>query len=399
VTGPFAALDLAAAAVLAPMLAVALYNLWTAARLEDAPPPSRLPRVSLLIPARDEAENLRGVLPHVARLHYPALEVLVLDDGSTDGTAEVVRAHARHDPRLRLLRGAEPPPGWLGKNRACDRLAAAASGEVLVFCDADVVPAPEAVARTVALLERAGADVLTALPRQHFGSWVERAVVPLAVHLPPLALLPLRLVSRTRAPSLSMANGQWLAFTRAAYDRCGGHAAVRGEVVEDVALGRHAKAAGLRLLPATAAGTLAVRMYRGGRAVTDGFTKNLYPLAGGRPLPFAAALAVFLLSAVYPWAALATGRAGAILPLLLLAGVRAAAAARLGHGVRSVLLHPAGALLLAAIALRSAAAHHQGTVRWKARTVIRRGAVARAGPPSPAGVEGRRTAAPPRRTT
>jgi glycosyltransferase involved in cell wall biosynthesis len=94
--------------------------------------------VSLLLPARDEAENLREALPRLARLDYPALEVLVLDDGSTDATAAVVREHAARDPRLRLLTGAELPPGWLGKNWACHQLGAAAAGEVLVFCDADV---------------------------------------------------------------------------------------------------------------------------------------------------------------------------------------------------------------------------------------------------------------------
>jgi hypothetical protein len=369
VTGPVTALDVASAALLAPMLAVALYNLATATRMERAPAPRRTPAVSLLIPARDEAENLRAVLPHLARLDYPALEVLILDDGSADGTAAVVREHAPRDPRLRLLPGAPLPAGWLGKNWACHQLAGAARGEVLVFCDADVTPAPAAVARTVALMDRGGADVLTAIPRQRFGSWAERAVIPLVVHLPILALLPLRRVPRTRSPSLSMGNGQWLAFTRAAYRRSGGHAAVRDAVVEDVALGRRVKAAGLRLLPVLATGTLRVRMYRGTRALGEGFGKNLYPLMGARPLAFAGALGVFLLGAVYPWAAVLAGHAGAVLPLLLLLGVRAAGVALFRHGAGSLLLHPAGAVLTASLALWSAVGHHRGGLRWKDRVV------------------------------
>src|SRR5690606_308694 len=113
--------------------------------------------------------------------------------------------------RLRLLRGRPLPAGWLGKSWACHQLAEAARGEVLVFCDADVTVHPGALPRTIAAMERAEAGALTALPRQRLGTWAESAVVPLVAHLPVLALLPLPLVPRVRAPSLSMANGQWLA--------------------------------------------------------------------------------------------------------------------------------------------------------------------------------------------
>jgi glycosyltransferase involved in cell wall biosynthesis len=383
-----AVLDLASAGLLLAMLAVAVYNLRTAPRLERAPAPARHPRVSLLLPARDEAENLREALPRLARLEYPALEVLVLDDGSTDATAAVVREHAARDPRLRLLTGAELPPGWLGKNWACHQLGAAAAGEVLVFCDADVSVGPEALRRTVGAMEHHDADVLTAIPRQRFGGWVERAVIPLVVHLPILALLPLRRVALSPAPSLSMANGQWLAFTREAYGRSGGHAAVRGEVIEDVAIGRRVKAAGLRLLPVLATDTLEVRMYRDARALRQGFGKNVYALLGSRPLPFAGAMAAFLLYAVYPWAALAGGRAGALLPLLLLLALRASGVAFFRHGWRSVLLHPAGALLTVLVAAGSAVGHYRGTLRWKDRPLAgAAGPAPAASPVAPLGPE------------
>lgn len=377
--------SLASSALLCLLLGVALWNLLAAPRLEHAGTPRALPAVSLLVPARDEAENLRTTLPALLRLEYPVLEILVLDDDSADDTAAVVAAYRRGvGDRLRLLRGRPLPEGWLGKNWACDQLAEAAAGDVLVFCDADVTARPEALSRTLAAMQRSGAGVLTALPRQRTGSWVESAVVPLATQLPVLTLLPLPLVARVRAPSLSMANGQWLAFTRDAYRASGGHAAVRGQVVEDVMLGRRAKAAGQRLLPVVSTSLLEVRMYRGAAALRAGFGKNLFALVGGRPLPFLTALLVFLLTAVYPWAGAAWGAPGALLPLALLLAVRGCGTVLFRHGLRSILLHPLGSILLVIIALESYAGARRGALRWKGREI------GGGRPPSPGRHSGRR---------
>jgi chlorobactene glucosyltransferase len=365
-------LALTSAALLAPMLAVALWNLLAAPRLERAGSPRALAlaRASVLLPARNEADNLRATLPALLRLEHPDLEILVLDDGSEDDTAAVVESHlAGGSGRLRLLRGLPLPEGWLGKNWACHQLAQAARGEVLIFCDADVTAHPAALRRTLAAMERAGAGVLTALPKQRLDSWVESAVVPLVAHLPVLTLLPLPLVARVRAPSLSMANGQWLAFTREAYRGCGGHAAVRAEVVEDVALGRRAKAAKHRLLPVVASSLLEVRMYRDASALREGFGKNLYALAGGRPAPFLGALLVFLMTAVFPWAGAALGVPGAMLPLALLVAVRGCGAILFRHRPGSLLLHPVGSVLLIALALWSCAGARRGRLRWKGRRI------------------------------
>jgi cellulose synthase/poly-beta-1,6-N-acetylglucosamine synthase-like glycosyltransferase len=335
--------DLLSTVILSAMLAVALYNLLTAPRLESAGEPSDLPLVSILVPARDEAENLRRTLPLLLRTEYPRVEVLVLDDRSVDGTARVAESLARADGApLRVLRGTDPPPGWVGKNWACQQLAQAAAGEVLVFCDADVDAAPAAVRRTVAALQRNDAGAMTALPRQRLDGWMQAAVVPIVVQLPVLAMLPLRLVPLTRSPSLSMANGQWLAFTRAAYDAVGGHAAVRGEVLEDVALGRLVKARGQRLVVCIAASLLGVRMYDSAAGMREGFRKNLYPLRGTMM---------------------------AMLPLALLAALRIAGALLVRHGMGTMLLHPVGAVLAAGLAMESWLGHQRGRVTWRGRAV------------------------------
>jgi cellulose synthase/poly-beta-1,6-N-acetylglucosamine synthase-like glycosyltransferase len=363
-------MDLLCATILGAMLIVALFNLATAPRLERAGEPSHHPRVSLLIPARDEAENLRRTLPRLLVLEYPRLEILLLDDRSEDGTAFVARSVAADaGVPLRVMQGTEPPRGWVGKNWACHQLAAAATGEVLVFCDADVEAAPSAVRATVAAMEAHRAGALTALPRQILDGWAQAAVVPVVAQLPVLALLPLRLIPLVRAPSLSMANGQWLAFTRAAYEASGGHASVRSDVLEDVALGRRLKTSGQRLVVCVAPNLLAVRMYDEPRRMREGFRKNLYPLLGGRRLPFALMLGLICFAWLYPFAVAMRGGWMSAVPLILLAALRITGALLFRHGWRTVLLHPAGVLLAAALAVESWIVHERGRVRWKGREV------------------------------
>jgi chlorobactene glucosyltransferase len=363
------ALDLLSTVILSMMLLVALYNLATAPRLEDAGEPDLLPTVSVLVPARNEAENLRRTLPHLLALDYPWLEILLLDDRSTDGTAAVAEEIGRGSGTVRVLRGTEPPRGWVGKNWACHQLSEAATGGVLVFCDADVEAAPAAIRRTIALMHRHRAGAATAIPRQRLDGWMQAAVVPVIVQLPVAAMLPLRLIPIIRSPSLSMANGQWLAFTRSAYDAVGGHKGVRDQVLEDVALGRRAKACGERLVVCAAASLLAVRMYGGAAAMREGFRKNLYPLLGGRRASFVAVLALLSIAWLYPFAGALRGTPAALVPLALLAAVRIAGALLFRQGWRTVVLHPAGALLAAVLAVESWIGHERGRVRWKGRAL------------------------------
>jgi len=357
-----------AGASLAAMCGIAVFNLLTARRLNKAAESLDHPGVSLLIPARDEEITLRRSLPLAAATEYPKLEILVLDDGSTDGTAAVVEQVAGGTQGVRLVRGTPPPAGWLGKCWACHQLAEIASGQILIFCDADVEVGPLAVQRTVATMQQSGADVLTALPKQLTPDLLSAAVVPLITQLPVLALLPLRLVEWSHSDRLAMGNGQWLAFRRESYAQAGGHDAVRANVVEDMALARAAKASGMRLVVALAADDLAVRMYQNGAALRRGFQKNLYPLGGGRPLPFLLVLSVFSTTMMFPVAAplLQGGSRG---PMLLLVCLRLLGVVTLRHSWRSVLLHPLGAILVAALALDSARATRLGLASWKGRTV------------------------------
>jgi len=243
--------------------AALLYNLLCFPRLVLRPGPKGAktrPAVSVLVPARNEAQNLETTLPRL--IQQGALEVLVLDDASEDGTAEVVRRLAETHPVLRLLPGKPLPPAWTGKNWACWQLAQQAQGEVLVFTDADVLWEDRALEGLLEALE--GRDLVSAFPQQQAEGLLLGGSVPFVMH-GLFAFLPHPLLEAIR-----VANGQVLAFRRDAYFAQGGHEAVRGEVLEDVALARRADR--YRLLLAGEA--FRVRMYRNYREAVEGFGKN-----------------------------------------------------------------------------------------------------------------------------
>jgi hypothetical protein len=325
--------------------------------------------VAVVLPVRDEAEQVGGCLAAVLdQRGVRDLRVVVVDDGSTDATAEQVRAVA--DERVTLLPATPPTPGWLGKPNACAQgAAAAAEADLLVFLDADVRLMPDALASAVAVLDEAGLDLVSPWPRQLTGSAAERLVQPLQQWLW-ATLLPLRLAERSPRPSLAAANGQFLLVRREAYDRAGGHAAVRGEVIEDVALLRAVKAAGGRGAVVDGSTLAACRMYDGWAGVRDGYTKSLWSALGGRPVAAVAAAAG--LSAVWllpPIAAVAGSRAGLA---GYAAGVldRAVVAARTGGRVwPDSLAHPLSIVLLDVLVARSVTGHRRGHLQWRGRVL------------------------------
>ncbi|HEU5473315.1 MAG TPA: glycosyltransferase family 2 protein [Actinophytocola sp.] len=254
-------------------------------------------RTSVLVPARDEADRLHRTLPGL--LAQPAEEILVLDDGSRDGTAAIVTSFADREPRLRLLTGTPPPAGWTGKSWACHQLAAAATGDLLVFCDADVTLRPGALAAVEQQITAQRADVFSVFPRQETRTLGERLLVPL-VDETLLGFLPHPLLAAP-VPAAAAANGQLLAFRRTAYHRLGGHAAVAGALVEDLALARRTRAQGLRLGLALGGELVTARMYPGYPAAVAGFGKSLRAAHGGSAALLMAGAAARLAVYCLPW--------------------------------------------------------------------------------------------------
>lgn len=378
------------AALPAATLGLSLFNLavWPRGRSSSASGSSEqqgpdFSEVSVLVPARDEAAAIERCIRSVFRARGAIGEVVVYDDRSTDATPEILERLADEFPKLRVLEGEPLPDGWVGKPRACHRLAEAAEGEVLVYLDADTTLEPEGLERLVSLLEQGPAgrsDLATAVPRQICASWSEALVVPL-LHLTYTSWLPMSLVWRTSDPRFLAANGQVMAIRRDALEEVGGFEAVRADVVDDMALGRAFKRAGHTVVFADGARIATCRMYESWREIWEGFSKNLYEGIGENPWTLALVVCLYAGAFVAPWVAAPVGWALGATTVAAAAGVgvacnlalRSALALRFRHPASSVLLHPVGVGALFAIAVNSFLWHRRGEVRWAGRVYGARG--------------------------
>ncbi|MGH8894936.1 MAG: glycosyltransferase, partial [Actinomycetes bacterium] len=330
------------------------HSLWNLHRLRVPPrdPPPVAEPVAVLLPVRDEARRVEPCLRSLlAQTGLRDLTIVVLDDGSTDGTADVVRRVA--GGQVRLVTGAPLPPGWWGKPWACDQLARTVpDARVLVFVDADVVLAPQAVAASVALLRWTGLDLVSPYPRQVAVTPAERLVQPL-LQWSWLTTLPLRLAERSARESLAAANGQLLVVDATAYRRAGGHAAVRDQMLEDVGLLRAVKRSGGRGIVVDGTHLATCRMYDGWRPLRDGYAKSLWS-AFGSPAGAAGVTAGLALAyLVPPVAALRGSRLGAAGWAVAVIG-RAAIGRRVGSRVwPDALAHPVSVATVGWLTLRS----------------------------------------------
>ncbi|MEV4657629.1 glycosyltransferase family 2 protein [Micromonospora sp. NPDC049301] len=335
--------------------------------------------VAVLLPLRDEATRVNGCLRALlAQRGVPGLRIVVLDDGSTDGTADVVRAVAGDDPRVTLLTGVAPPPGWLGKPHACWQLATRAdpAATALVFVDADVVLAPHAVAAAVTELRAARATLLSPYPRIVVATAADRLVQPLLQWLW-LTFLPLRAMERSPRPSLAAAGGQFLVLDRAGYTAAGGHAAVADRILEDVELARAVKRAGGRIALADGSRLAACRMYDDWPQLRDGYTKSLWASFGHPGAAAAVVASLLLLYTAPPLVTVVALAAGApVVAAVGLAGYLLGVAGRVltaratgGRWWPDALAHPVSVVVLGWLTLRSYHLRKQRRLTWRGRPV------------------------------
>jgi hypothetical protein len=314
------------------------------------------PAVSVLIPARNEARAIRATVDAALRSEHVCLEVIVLDDHSTDTTAAIVREMAARDHRLRLAYAPPLPPGWCGKQHACAVLATLASHPLLVFIDADVRLTPHGLVRLAAFRQHCAADLISGLPRQEMETFVERLVIPL-MHFLLLGFLPMYRMRRSGHPAYGAGCGQLLMTHRDAYDAVGGHTAIRASLHDGLTLPRAFRRVGLRTDLCDATEIATCRMYGNASEVWHGLAKNATEGLASPALLMPAT--VFLLGGqVVPLLLLALGGLGLLSPLatgLASLGMLAAyyprlwALRRFGHPWREALLSPFGILLLLAI--------------------------------------------------
>lgn len=278
-----------------------LYNLRHMLRLpSEAPCPWPPPLVSVLVPARNEARNIRACLESLLKQDYPNLEILVLDDDSSDATPEIVRQLAAHHPRLRLLSGQPLPPDWHGKAWACQQLAQHARGEWLLFVDADTRLRSDCLSSALAVAWANGLDLVSLLPDmalRTFGERVIMAVIPFVF----IACVPHFAFTWTRYPGLVAALGPFMLFRAETYRRFGGHEAVRRDIVEDVMIARWVKRAGGRVALVDGVATLRVEFYQGFREAWYGLSKSAFPAFDYSLLGLLLALGAFALVFLGPY--------------------------------------------------------------------------------------------------
>ena len=237
------------------------------------------PRVSVIVPARNEERAITVAVGSQLAQDYPDFEVLVVNDRSTDRTGTILEALARENPRLRIISGADPGPGWLGKPHALWLGAREASGEILLFADADVRYHPRCLREAVAFLESRRVDFLALLPRMEAEGFWENVLMPYIIGA--FFAGPGILANLDRPRWVAAGGGAGNMIRRDAYEAIGGHEALKASVVDDVALALRAKRSGFRVRAVRAEDRVAVRMYRGFREVWDGFGKNVAYLFQG----------------------------------------------------------------------------------------------------------------------
>lgn len=352
---------------------IAALNVFSFPRLRAAPPPQTAPRVSVLIPMRNESAVIAPTIQSLLAQDYPNLEILLLDDQSVDDSAAVALSAAGQDPRLSVITGDSPPPGWLGKPWACHQLIKHATGDYLLFTDADVRWQPGAISALVHEAQKTRADLLTVWPTQETVTWSERLVIPL-MGFSILAYLPALAVHHSPWPVFAAAIGQCLLFRRAAYDEIGGHAAIKSAILDDMAFAYAIKRHNLRLRCAEAAGFIVTRMYQNWAQVRDGYAKNI--IAGhGDSLAFLAFSTIFhcwMFIAPWLWATLSGGQLLPILFTLLGVSTRLLAAKFTGQRLRDAFLMPVSVILMTIIALRAVQWRLIGGGQWKGREIPRK---------------------------
>ncbi len=349
------------------VMVITLVNAISAPLLKNGPAPVGAPFVSLLVPARNEEKAINRCLTALQNQDYLNIEILVLDDDSADGTAEIIRQKNREDERIKLYSGKPLPPGWTGKNWACRQLALQAKGEFLIFTDADNWHHPKAVSATVGWMQKLDLALFSAFPRQITKTLAEKLIVP-SIYMSVYCYLPLWLTYYLPFPSLAAANGQWIAFRKKAYDEIGGHKAVRDHAVEDTALSRLIKKSGFKILTASGKNRVFGRMYGSWQEVWEGFSKNAFGLMEFKTIPFVTLLVLMAVGFVYPYFLLFHS-VYALPAVAINILIRLVLALKYRDPLLTVLLHPLAVLLTIALGIYSMYRYFKGDIRWKGRTI------------------------------
>lgn len=340
--------------VLIVLLILCVINLITIQTLTATEEIYNIGKVSVLIPARNEELNITNCLSSVLNQTYIDLEVIVLNDGSTDKTSELLKSFT--DTRLRILDGLPLEQGWVGKNFACHQLQKAATGSYLLFIDADTELHTSCVASAVKFAEANATDLLSVMPRELSESFWEKLVIPM-LYFAVTVFLPFPMIERSAKKQYAMGNGQFMFFKREFYDKIGGHESLKSKIVEDVWLARRVKEFEGKLIFADANSLIKCRMYRNFSEVWGGFSKNLFAGLSFSVTGLAFTIVTYLILFVLPPFLMLTGFLELNFTNIVIVSIpiimRLLQAFKFNQPVLFSLLNPFSALFIVAVALNS----------------------------------------------
>jgi cellulose synthase/poly-beta-1,6-N-acetylglucosamine synthase-like glycosyltransferase len=323
--------------------------------------------VSILIPARNEATDILQLLQSIQQQDYTHYEVIILDDGSTDDTFNICSDYAASHPQFKVIKGEELPADWIGKNYACHQLAKQANGEYLLFLDADEKIQPGLINSAVHRMQTGKLGLLSLFTNQQMDTIGEKLVVPL-MHFILLNLLPVRLISLVKTPSVAAASGQFMLFDAEIYQQEQWHKQVKDKVVEDVEIMRQIKAKGYNGEALLANGMISCRMYKSYNEAVNGFSKNFLAAFNYSIFGF---FMYLLLVIIFPMTLLMTLNLPLILfmtGLIILTRVMISLTSG-QNALYNVLLHPFQMLTMLLIAFLSIQKHLTKTTVWKGRKI------------------------------
>lgn len=325
------------------------------------------PKVSILIPARNEEASIGNLLNDLRQLNYPNFEVIVCNDHSSDNTEEILNCFAGDDDRIHWFLGEKLPQDWLGKNFACHQLAHKSSGKYLIFLDADVEIGKDSISRAVSFFQEKRLTLLTIFPQQKMETLAEQMIVPLMNWILQ-SLLPMLLVQKTKFSSIAAANGQFMMFDAANYRNYLWHSMVRNQNVEDIRLARMVKDSGFKMAVLLGNKDIYCRMYRQYEEAVLGFSRNVHEYFGGRSLVMFGFWLIVFFGPVIVWAVLGLKYLAAFFALVFANRFFVSLASR-QIILRSVVLHPFQMLSFTAIVFYNIFRRLKKETTWKGRRI------------------------------
>jgi len=336
------------------------------------------PLVSVLIPARNEEKNIQRCLKAFLKQDYPNFEVIVLDDNSTDNTYKIVKKLSEKNKNIRIYKGKPLPAGWLGKNFACHQLSRLAKGDYLIFTDADTYHYSNSISSSLAALLNNNFDALCPIPREIMITIHERMVIPF-MNFAILLFMPLILIRKSKNPLFCTGVGQYFIFKRETYFGMGGHAAVKGKILEDVHIAKKTKEMGYSYMVFDGHKIVTCRMYRNFKEVFSGYSKFLFSAFDYNIYMMTLAITFFTLLFLLPYIFLPMGLffyhwprdilLAIIAQISIISIIRLINALRFKEKILDVLLSPVSIVYIVFIAFNSYMQSKFGDgIYWKGRT-------------------------------